>query len=109
VAFGADYGATRWETVVREQALPTQLQAVRDTIWAGVVSLQGNTGAMRVAVPDGAIGRVAPVPAEYAQGLAYAFPYSVALRFADTLMVGYAGHHRVFLHHDDGRVDSLAV
>ncbi|HEX5581945.1 MAG TPA: hypothetical protein VFX39_10230, partial [Gemmatimonadaceae bacterium] len=78
-------------------------------LWTGVVSLQGNTGAMRVAMRDGAVSKLAPVPAEYAEGLAYSFPYSVALRSGDTLLVGYAGHHRVFLHHDDGRVDSLVV
>ncbi|HEY0970377.1 MAG TPA: hypothetical protein VGE02_05310 [Gemmatimonadales bacterium] len=108
-AFDTASGAPRWETKVREQAFPMQLQAVGDTIWMGVVSLQGNTGAMRVAVRDGAVSKLAPAPAEYAEGLAHSFPYSVALRFADTLLVGYSGHHRIFLHHDDRRVDSLVV
>ena len=107
VAYEAD-GAVRSETPVREQALPLQLQPVGDTLWLGVVSLGGRTGAMRLALPGGAPERLAPMPAEYVEGLAYSAPYSLALRLGDTLLVGYAAHHRVFLHHAGG-VDSLIL
>lgn len=108
-AYGAADGALAWETAVREQAFPVQLQSVGDTVWAGAVSLREMTGAMRVTAGEGTVGHVGAVPAEYAQGLAHAFPYSVALRGDDGLLVGYSGHHRMFVHHDDGRVDSIPV
>lgn len=109
LVFDARDGAVLGESPVREQAFPIQLQATGDTIWTGVVSLNGNTGALRVTLADGRVEKLAPVPAEYANGLAYSFPYSVALRSGDALLVGYAGDHRVFRHHDDGSVDSIAV
>jgi hypothetical protein len=109
LAYDGRDGAFRWETPIREQAFPVQLQAVGDTLWFGVVSLTDSTGAMRLVARQGTVTKHASYPAEYAAGLAYSFPYSVALRFGDTLLVGYSGHHRVFLHHDGGRVDSLVV
>lgn len=109
LAYDGRDGAFEWEAPVREMAFPVQLQAVGDTLWFGVVSLVDSTGAMRLVARQGEATKHAPFPAEYAAGLAYSFPYSIALRFGDTLLVGYAGHHRVFLHHDDGRVDSLVV
>jgi hypothetical protein len=113
VAFDRRDGSLRWEAPVREQALPIQIQAVGDTLWFGVVSLRDGTGAMRLLAREARearLDKLAPVPVEYSEGkLGYPFPYSVALRFGDTLLVGYAGHHRAFLHHDDGRVDSLVV
>lgn len=109
VAYDAGTGATRWQVVVRGQALPLQLQATGDTVWLGVVSLTGNTGAMRVARGDSLPHRMAPVPAEYAAGLGFAYPTSVALRAADALLVGYAGDRRIYLHHDGGAVDTVEV
>lgn len=109
VAYDARDGALRGETPVREQAFPLQLQAVGDTIWTGVVSLQSQTGALRLQLADGALEKLAPAPAEYARGLGHSFPYSVALRRGDSLVVGYAGHHRLFVHHAGGTVDSLVV
>lgn len=108
-AFDAADGTLAWETPVREQAFPVQLQAVGDTVWAGVVSLQEMTGAMRVTAGEESVRHAGAVPAEYAQGLAHGFPYSVALRSEDALLVGYSGHHRIFVHHDDGRVDSIPL
>lgn len=110
LVFDARDGTVRGEIPVREQFLfPMQLQAVGDTLWAGVVSVRDSSGAMRLMLPDGQVQKLAPMPADYRAGLAQSFPYSVALRFGDTLFVGYAGDHRVYLHHDRGAVDSLAV
>lgn len=109
VAYDIASGALRWETPLREMAFPLQLQAVGDTVWLGAVSVATNTGAMRIAPRDTQSRRFAPLPAEYVAGLARVYPYSVALRGDDALLVGYAGDHRLFVQHDDGRVDTLTV
>jgi hypothetical protein len=108
-AYDAGRGTLRWEAPVPGMLFPMQIQAVGDTLWIGVVSVRDGTGAMRLVAGQSRLDRLAPVPAEYREGLGHSLPYSVALRFGDTLFVGYGGHHRVFLHHDDGRVDSLVV
>ena len=102
-------GGLRWEAPVREQALPLQLQATGDTLWTGVVSLADSTGAMRILPRTGAIGKLAPIPADYAAGLAYSLPFAVALRLDDGVLVNYAGDHRLFLHRDDGGIDTIPL
>lgn len=103
-------GALRWEVPVRRtQALPLQLQATGDTLWSGIVSLADSTGAMRIVPGSGAIEKLAPVPAEYAAGLAYSLPFAIALRLDDGLLLNYAGDYRLFLHRDDGGIDTLPL
>ncbi|HEU4630882.1 MAG TPA: hypothetical protein VFS08_14120 [Gemmatimonadaceae bacterium] len=102
-------GALRWELPVREQALPLQLQATGDTLWAGVVSLADSTGVMRIVPRTGAIEKLARVPLDYTAGLAHSLPFAIALRLGDGVLVNYAGDHRLFLHRDDGGIDSIPL
>jgi len=109
VVYDVGTGALRWESPLREQAMPLQLQAVGDTVWLGAVSIATNTGAMRIAPGDTRSLRLAPLPAQYVAGLARFLPFSVALRSHSALLVGYSGDGHLFDHHDDGVVDTLAV
>jgi hypothetical protein len=83
-----------------------------DTVWLGAVAMASKTGVARWLLRTDEISSLVPIPRVYEQvpELSGTHPIAHLERWLDTMLVGFSGHHALYLTRGDGGViDSLDI
>jgi hypothetical protein len=96
----------------RLEGYPLWMQVVGDTVWMSDVNPTRKTSLAFWPTGEDSVRYLGALPAEYVRSsiLREAHPYATMLRMGDTILLGYTGHHDLFLLRPDGTVfDTLEV